>query len=64
MTNAEALERLQARETFLNDKLAALQSENRNAYWTERDIEANDLAMAALEYVASVEEYESSQVPR
>lgn len=60
MTNPEAIERLQQRGTYLSDKLVTLQADGRNAFWTERDIEANDLAIAALQYTEQMRLYEES----
>lgn len=64
LTPHEAVARLQARSVFLTDKIAKLTVEGRSTYWFEKDIEANDLAISALNYLHDVQEYDKSQVPR
>lgn len=61
MTPQQAIERLQNRSTFLADKITKLQAEGRSTYWFDKDVEANDLAISALEYLDQVQAYEASQ---
>ncbi len=61
MTPLEAVARLQNRATFLTDKIAQMQADGRSVYWYEKDLEANALAISALEYLHNVQEYETSQ---
>jgi len=61
VTPLEAIARLQNRSVFLTEKIAKLTLEGRGTYWFEKDVEANDLAISALEYLHHVQEYEASQ---
>jgi len=65
MTPLEAIERLRKRSEFLTSKIATIEAEGRSTFWFLKDVEANDLAISALEFLHATQEYEKAQqVPR
>jgi hypothetical protein len=60
LTNKDAMQRVQQKVNFLSRKVAENPDE-RKRFWEERDLEAFQLALAALEYVEAVAAYEASQ---
>ena len=63
MTNAEAIIRLQAKLRYTQKLIEVELGDERKNFWRQQDIAAFELAVAALEYLHNVQEYEASQVP-
>jgi hypothetical protein len=58
MTPLEAIGRLRNRAVFLEKKIAERKLDGQNTYWFEQDVIAIDTAIAALQYVHEMREYE------
>jgi hypothetical protein len=61
MTEQAAILRLQNRKNYLEGKLAEAEAEGKNTFWFTQDVEAIDLAVAALRFVIEMAAYEAAQ---
>jgi hypothetical protein len=61
-----AIDRLKNRDRWLLNRIEEIQAEDatRPTYFLERDRESIAIAVAAIEYVIAVEQYEASQSPQ
>ena len=61
ITPQQAIVRLQNRDTYLAERIALNLEKRVSSYWLEQDREAIALAISALKYLHSVQEYEATQ---
>jgi hypothetical protein len=61
MTEQAAILRLQNRKNYLVGKIAEAEAEGKNTFWHGQDVDAIDLAIAALRFVIEMAAYEASQ---
>lgn len=57
-----ALDKLQRRGEWLQDKLDRGGQDERNAGFTKRDIEVNNVAIAAIKFVLDTRAYEAALI--
>jgi hypothetical protein len=61
ISNAVAVQRLRQKITYLQGRLVDPNTPQKTLYWANLDVEALELAIAAINYLNDVQEYEKSQ---
>ena len=61
MSPKEAIERLRHRDAYVTSKIEELTAQGKYTYWLEKDRDAMQLAISALDYLEQVQEYEKAQ---
>jgi hypothetical protein len=61
MTEQEALPRLQNRLEYLQKKIVEFEAIQKSTFWLLKDVEATEIAMAAVRYVIDLKAYEATQ---
>jgi len=61
VTNLEAIGRIRQQINYLHTKLTDGTMSERAAFWKQLDIEAFEMAIAALQYAHDVAEYKAAQ---